>query len=72
MKAADLARESKSGEVIFIGQIDKFYTVNKKRVDDLIALPMDVFGTLDEALQFAKDYLDQNQGAGFDVTACAE
>ena len=65
-----LARESKDGSYVVIGKVAEFYSVNYADPQDLMAIPKDVFPTLDEAVAFAADFLKDHPNAGFDVGKC--
>ena len=69
-KFESLTRESKDGSYVTIGKIDRFYSVNYADPQDLIAIPKDVFPTIDEAVSFAKTFLEDHPDAGFDVGKC--
>lgn len=69
-KLESLTRESKDGSYVIIGKIDQFYSVNYADPQDLIAIPKDVFSTLDEAITFAETFLQDHPDAGFVAGKC--
>ena len=72
MNISELARESKNGEIIFLSKTLEYWSISRKKADDLIAFPLDVFATKDEAIEFAKKYLDEHPDTGLDLKACVE